>query len=80
MPAAKDRILRLIRQPWQSAARNFGMLGIGQGTARHGWAWRGRSTAWNMARTGSARRGKAGQEQGKECGGAVLGKARLGTA
>ena len=74
-------ILRLVRQPWQSAARNFGTLGIWRGSATPGWArhgWAGPGSAWNLARRGAARRGKA--RPGKAWNMAVRGLARLGAA
>ena len=77
-PAAKDRILRLVRHPWQSAARNFGNAWnlAGQGNAGRGWAWLAK--AWQGKECGGARRGTAWRGrawQGKE-----YGKARLGAA
>ena len=66
-PEAKDLILRLVRQPWQSAARNFGMLGIWLGKATPGAAGLGsprlgkaRNVAWRgVAGLGEARHGKS---------------------
>lgn len=76
-------ILRLVRQPWQSAARNFGTLGIWRGSATPGKAgqgWARLGSAWNMARRCGARHGWAWPEHGKEYGAAGLGWARLGGA
>lgn len=58
MPAAKDRILRLTGQTWQSAAPELlGTLGIRQGMARRGAARFGR--AWRGKEYGAARPGAA---------------------
>ena len=76
-------ILRLVRQPWQSAARNFGTLGMWRGAAglaRHGPARQEQGMEYGKAGRGWAGRGLARPERGKEYGIARHGQARPGKA